>query len=410
MLLYPYQNFISLSKRTSKMKPWIEITDEIGPEKILHVHDPAIGMKGVVVIDSTPNTFIATGGIRMLPDITTEEVAGLARAMTYKNTTLEIPLGGAKSGIWADPSIKGEERKELMRSFGRAVKPLLEARIVGLGADIGTDGTDLEYIHEGAEVPMQGSGLHAKMMDGEPFENHSTGFGVVISTQAACEHAGINFKGASVAIEGFGKAGGGVARYINDLGAKVVALSTVHGAIYNKNGLDMKHLMEKRKDSGDKAVMEYKEADHLKKEELFNLPVDVLIPGARPYVISNKNAAQVGAKIISSIANIPITDDAEELLFQKGIHVVPDFISNAGGVVTAVIDALGGTTDQVFKAIENIIGALTTEILESSRKFNINPRRLAMQRVEEKIRKAQREKQVPSVEEVIEKLHRRMMM
>ena len=387
----------------------MEMTDDIGPEKIVHVHDPVTGLKGVIVIDCTTLGRGAGGGIRMLPDITTEEIAGLARAMTYKFCSLGVPVGGAKSGIWADPSIKGEERKELMRAFGRAAKPLIESGL-SFGADIGTEGADLPIIYEGAELEWQSAGLLTEEKDGEPLENHVTGYGVAIAAKAACDFAGVDINGGTVAIEGFGKVGGGVARYITEMGARVVALSTIHGAIYYKNGLDVGKLLEARKTSGDKIVNEYEDAERLDKEEIFALPVDILIPGARPYVITDKNADRVQARIISSIANIPITDDAEEVLFQKGIHVVPDFISNAGGTVIGIIDFLGGTSDNAFAAAKELIASSTRDILVDARKEKMNPRGLAVKRITEKVLRARKEGGVPLGEEIIKTMKERLML
>jgi glutamate dehydrogenase (NAD(P)+) len=385
------------------------MTDEIGPEKIAHVYDPATGMKGVIVVDCTTLGRGAGGGIRMVPDITTEEVAALARAMTFKFASLGVPVGGAKSGILADPSIKGGERKELMRAFGRAAKPFMESGL-SFGADIGTDGSDLPVIHEGAEIEWQSAGLLTEEKDGEPLENHVTGYGVAVATGAACDFAGVDIKEASVAIEGFGKVGGGVARYITEMGARVVGLSTIHGAIYNENGLDTGTLLEARKTSGDKAVTEYKDAEHLNKEDLFTLPVDILIPGARPYVITEKNADNVRAKIISSIANIPITDTAEEMLFKKGVCVVPDFISNAGGAVIGIIDFLGGTSDKTFPAAKELIASSTRDILADAKKEKINPRSLAVKRITEKILRVREEGSKMVGQEIVKIMKERLML
>jgi glutamate dehydrogenase/leucine dehydrogenase len=382
------------------MPEWMKKTDAMGPEKIVHVYDPQTGMKGVVVIDCTALGSTAAGGIRMLPDITTEEIFRLARAMTYKFGTLGVPIGGAKSGIWADPGIRGEERKNLMRSFGRAVKPLIPAGLA-FGADIGTEAEDLDFIFEGAGLPPQGTGLMAQKKDGEPIENHVTGYGVVVAAKAACEFAGIDIRGAAVAIEGFGKVGGGVARYITEAGARVVAISTVDGMILNRDGLDVALLLERRKQAGDRAVGEYEKAEHLAREAIFSLPVDILVPGARPYVIDGKNVEQVKAEVVSSIANIPITEEAEERLFQKGILVVPDFVSNAGGTVLGIVDFLGGTSRHAFDACEDLIGSNTRTLLADARKAGVNPRRLATGRVEEKIAQARRGEGSAALDEAI---------
>jgi glutamate dehydrogenase (NAD(P)+) len=343
----------------------------------------------------------------MLPDITTQEIFQLARAMTYKFGTLGVPIGGAKSGIWADPAISGEERKNIMRAFGRAVKPLIPAGLA-FGADIGTEAEDLDFVFEGAELPPQGTGLMAEKKDGEPIENHVTGYGVVVAAEAACEFAGIHMKDATVAIEGFGKVGGGVARYIAEAGARVVAISTIDGMIMNQDGLDVDLLLEKRKTVGDKAIREYEQAEHLDKEKIFSLPVDILIPGARPYVIHEKNVQGVQAKVISSIANIPITDEAEETLFQKGVLIVPDFVSNAGGTVLGIVDFIGGSSQHAFDACKDLIGSNTRTILADARKEGIDPRRLATRRVQEMVAAARRGEEGVSIDAAINQMKERL--
>jgi len=389
------------------MDEWTAMADEIGPEKIVHVYDPVTGMKGVVVIDCTVLGMTAGGGIRMLPDITTREIFNLARAMTYKFGTLEVPVGGAKSGIWADPKVGGEQRKNLLRAFGRAVRPLIEAGLA-FGADIGTEAEDLEFVFEGAGLSHQGTGLMAETKDGELIENHVTGYGVVVAAEAACRFAGIDMKGASVAIEGFGKVGGGVARYMTEAGARVVALSTVDGMIFNADGLDVGRLLERRRSVGDAAIGEYDDADHLAREELFSLPVDILVPGARPYVIDEKNVGDVRARVISSIANIPITDQAEESLFRRGVVVVPDFVSNAGGAVLGIVDIVGGTSRHAFDACRELIGKNARTILEDARTQDIDPRRLAMRRVEERVAEARKGTATVSMDEAIARMRERL--
>ncbi len=382
------------------MPEWMSMTNELGPEKIVHVYDVETGMKGVVVVDCTALGMTAAGGIRMLPDITTREIFQLARAMTYKFGTLGVPIGGAKSGIWADPAIRGEERKNIMRAFGRALKALIPGGLA-FGADIGTEAEDLDFIFEGAELPTQGTGLMAEKKDGEPIENFVTGYGVVVAAEAACEFAGIDMKGATVAIEGFGKVGGGVARYITEAGGRVVAISTIDGMIFNEKGLDVEKLLELRKGSGDEAIRAYEGAEHLDKDKLFTLPVDVLIPGARPHVIDEKNVESVQAKVISSIANIPITDEAEERLCEKGVLVVPDFVSNAGGTVLGIVDFLGGTSQHAFDACKELIGSNTRTILADAKQEGIVPRYLAMRRVEEKVVAARKGEPAGSLDDTI---------
>jgi glutamate dehydrogenase (NAD(P)+) len=368
------------------MSDWFKLTDTLGPEKIVHVYDAKTGLKGVVVVDTT-SLVGSGGGTRMLPDITTKEIFGLARAMTYKFAMLDFPIGGAKAGIWATPDVHGPKRHDLMLAFGAAVKPLLASGVT-LAADMGTDNDDVAAFFEGAGVPSRFTGLSTQKIEGEPLEDHCTGYGVVVAAKIACSIAGIDLQGARVAIEGFGKVGGGVARYIHESGGKVVAVSTILGTAYNKDGLDVPALLRARKTSGDRAVQEYQKAKHMKLNALYGLPVDILIPGARPYVITKKNVDTIKAKIISSIANIPITDEAEDILFNKGILSVPDFISNAGGVVLGVVDALGGTADDVFRILRDFLGPLTGRVLTEAKQQNMAPRKLAVKQATEKVLEA----------------------
>ncbi|MCX6005462.1 MAG: hypothetical protein NT082_07320 [Chloroflexi bacterium] len=389
------------------MTAWMQMTDELGPEKIMYVYDAVTGMKGVVVVD-TLSLAGAAGGTRMLADITTEEIVRLARAMTYKFAILDLPIGGAKAGIWAEQEIRGLQRKELLVSFGNAVKALLASEIT-LGPDMGTDMDDVATFYQGAGVQQRFSGLSLQMIDGEPLEDHAPGYGVVVAALAACQLVKLDIKGAKVAIEGFGKVGGGVARYFSESGARVVAISTRHGTAYNKDGLDIPALLQARKTSGDKAVAEYKHAKHSKPQDLYTLPVDILVPGARPYVINKKNAGSIKAMVISSMANIPITMEAEEILFQKRIVSVPDFISNAGGIILAVIDMLGGTSDNVFTVLRNYLGPLTTQILNEAKQQNINPRSLAVKKCREKILAARKQPvTVASYEELMSDIKKRL--
>ena len=371
------------------MSEWIKMTDNLGPQKILHVYDPETGMKGVVVVD-TLSLAGAGGGTRMLPDITTYEIFQLARAMTHKYAILDFPVGGAKAGIWGDPSVKGAKRKELMLSFGNAIKPLLSSGIT-MAADMGTDNDDVALFFEGAGLPKKFTGLSTQLIDGEPLEDHVTGYGVVVAALAACKLAGVDIKGARIAVEGFGKVGGGVAHYIAEAGAKVVAISTIDETIFNMDGLDVKALLKARKTLGDKAVSSYKDAQHLKPQEIYGLPVDVLIPGARPHLIHKQNVGGIKAKVISSIANVPMTDEAEEMLFRRGVLSVPDFIANAGGVILGVVDILGGKSEDVFKVVNNSIGPIATQILNEAKQKNINPRALAISKTTAKVLEARKQ-------------------
>jgi glutamate dehydrogenase (NAD(P)+) len=389
------------------MTAWMTVTDEIGPEKILYLHDPEVGLKGIIVVD-TISLAGAGGGTRMLPDITTEEMCNLARAMTYKFQMIDLPMGGSKAGIWADPNMVKNKKNAILTSFGRIAKPLMESG-VNIASDMGTDTEDVETIYQGAGVENQSSGLSLKEKDGEPLENHATGFGVVMAAKSACEHAGMDIKGATVAIEGFGKAGGGVARYMMEAGARVVAMSNIDGTKYNPDGLDIKALLDSRQQQGDKALTLLKDVKTLSSDSIFSLPVDILVPGARPRVINSDNAHSVKARIISSIANNPVTDQAEQILLDDGVRVVPDFLSNVGGVVVAIVDVLGGTADNLFHALEYLLMPLTKEILTDAETEKTPPRLLAQQRIKRKIQEIRnKQRAAMTFEEVLELAKKRL--
>lgn len=377
--------------------------DEIGPEAMVYVYDPESGMKGLLVIDQMA-TGTAGGGTRMLPDVTADEVFGLARAMTNKFAILDFPRGGCKAGIFGAPTIPKDKKKAVMMAFGRALRPYLESRKVSLATDMGVSGTDLAAIYEGVGIVPPGKGLAGQEKDGEPLENHLTGFGVVVAMKAACEVAGINMKGATVAIQGFGKVGGGEMRYSAELGAKIVAVSNSSLTIYNKDGLDSKKLLEMRKQLGRRCLEEYKDAERLAPRDIYFLPVDIMSPGARPYVITKHNAHKVQAKVICSGANIPTTYEAEKIFFKRGILSVPDFIANAGGTIAAMVSYLGGNADQAFRAIDNLISKLTTEVLMEAREKNMDPYTIALDKCKQRVLKARAQTKKLSFQETMQEI------
>lgn len=370
--------------------------DDIGPEVVLHWYSPEVKCGGVVIIDTTA-LGLAVGGTRMLPDITTEEIFWLARTMTYKFCALGRPRGGAKGGIWADPRVQGSQREAIMRAYGRAIKPLVQAEMFSAGADMGTVHADMVWVREEAgQGPAPSLWLEGK--EGDPLDYHFTGYGVVVAAQAACDFRGMDISGASVAVEGFGKVGSGTARYLAQAGARVVAISTIRGAIYNDGGLDVNKLLDLRRGFGDDLVLKYEDAKLIDKGDLFFLPVDILVPGSRPWVINESNVDKVKAKVVSSGANIPFTDEAEERLFRRGVTVVPDFIANSGGTTASQAGRFGLNMDQAFEAIRKIMRTNTLEILEAAAKEKTNPTKIAKQRAIEMVQKASAG-QVPSFEE-----------
>jgi glutamate dehydrogenase (NAD(P)+) len=359
-----------------------KISDDIGPERVYLWYDPETHVRGVVVIDTTVFG-TADGGTRMLHDITVEEMAELARGMTYKFSSFDIPIGGAKCGIWANPKIGGSERRSIFRAFGRAIRPLLSSRILlNTGTDMGTYYEDLKTAFRASGRVSLG---REPQIDGDPVTDLATGYGVTVAAREACRFLNINFEESSVAIEGFGKVGGSVLKSMVKLGAKIVAISTIDGCLYNPKGLDIDLLLKERDECGDECVLSFAGARHLPKEALFQLPVDILVPGARPREINSMNVGKIKAKIISSGANIPMTEEAEEALFRRGIISIPDFIANAGGVISGLILMFGGDQSSALQGVERAITSAAYNVLKASHEDKVNPKKLAVMRARKKI-------------------------
>jgi glutamate dehydrogenase/leucine dehydrogenase len=341
------------------------IVDELGPEVVIRVHDSKVGLRGVLVVDNTVMG-PAGGGIRMQPDLSEDEVADLARGMTYKFASFGFPRGGSKAGIVGAPDQDPERKRALLMAFGRAVSPYLASREVAIGPDMGVSIDDVKWIYEGAGTENIRSGLFALPLEGDAAAYHLTGYGVVVAIKAALEEMGSSLAGASIAVEGFGQVGAGTARYAAKSGARVVAVTTLAGGVFDPSGLDVARLLELRRMHGDTCVLKYG-GEAIRPSDVYFLPVDVVVPGARPYVLNGFNAGRVQAKLICPAANIAVTEEAEQSFHRRGIVCLPDFVANAGGALASWVDILGGNPEQAFDALERLIAGTTRTILEEAR-------------------------------------------
>jgi glutamate dehydrogenase (NAD(P)+) len=349
--------------------------DDIGPQRVYHYYEPISGMRAVVVIDSTQFPH-SGGGLRMLPDVSVSEIALLARAMTYKFAWLDLNVAGAKAGIWFD--YRTQERQAVLRAFGEAAAFLLETRAYMCGVDMGTSHEDIQTVRAAAGLPGETDSLAAKRLHGLTMEELVTGYGVVKSARRAAEFLRRPLEGASVALEGLGKVGVGCLRQVREEGARVVAVSTLAGTRHDPEGLDIDHLLALREEAGDESVVRYGRGQLLPKEALYSLPADILIPGARPRCITAEVATSVRASLIVPAANAPITDEADLILHERGVTVVPDFVANAGGVLLAVVDAFGGGEKEAFSTAGQRIAANTERAFTEAQERGVSPQRAAI--------------------------------
>jgi len=369
--------------------------DKYGPEYVMEVYDPRIGMEGFLVIDNTA-LGLGKGGIRMTPNVTKEEVFRLARVMTWKNSLAGIPFGGAKAGIiWHGGS--DELKQEFIKSFARMIKPFVPKKYIP-GPDVNTTEKEMMLIAEEIGDWKAATGKPAdycyknpktgKKVCGLPHELGSTGFGVAHAVSVAAEAAGFDIKKMTVAIDGFGNVGEFAFRHLQEMGAKIVAVSGSRGGVYDANGLDLEKLLKLK--SQKKTVAEYPTGKKIKHSEIFELPVDVLIPASVTDVINESNKNKMKAKIIVEGANIPMKENIENELFRKGIIIVPDFVANAGGVISSYAEYRGCSAKQMFEMVERKIRNCSKVIMEKSLAENRNPREVAMEialkRIEGKIR------------------------
>lgn len=356
--------------------------DLFGPEYIVEVYDPSTGMRGFLVID---NTAIGPGkgGIRMTANVTKEEVFRLARTMTWKNSLAGIPFGGAKAGmIWEGGT--EELKKKHVQSFARAIKPFMPKYYIG-GPDVNSGEKEMQWIAEAtgiwntvtgkpANFCVESHGKKTKKC-GLPHELGSTGFGVAKSAMVAAQLFGLNMKQATIAIHGFGNVGTFAWQHLTNMGAKTVALADRETALYKKDGLDNTIIARLIKEK--KPLAAYPKSARIKNEAFWKTPVDLLIPASVTDVIHNGNKNDIKAKIIVEGGNIPMSEQIENELFKKGIVIVPDFVANAGGVISSYAEYRGYSPQKMFELVEKKIVHATKTVLQESLTARRNPRAVA---------------------------------
>lgn len=374
-----------------------KFADEWGPEKVLQVYDPHTKTQGILVIDNTA-LGPGKGGIRMTPTVSVEEVFRLARTMTWKCAMAELPFGGAKSGIIANPKkISKEKKLNLVKAFAVALKPVSPSQYVA-APDINTGEQEMATyaLANGSLKSCTGKPAHMCVRPGEkcgiPHEYGSTGYGVFHATRVAAEHISINLKKATIAIDGFGNVGSFLAKYISEFGAKVVAVSDSRGCVYNPDGLDYEKLKRMKEET--RSVINYEPGQVLSNEELFEFPVDILVPASIPDVINERNADKIKAKLIVEAANIPATHESEEKLHQKGVLVFPDIIANAGGVISSYAEYMGENPQRMFEMVEEKIVRNVRLVIKKAEEEKITPRDAALEIAQERIRKAMRKRRL----------------
>ena len=281
------------------------------------------------------------GGIRYHPEVDLSEVRSLAALMTWKTALVDVPFGGAKGGVTVDPMLLSRsELQKLTRVFTQKLDMALGVYRDIAAPDVNTNAQIMawmmdEYGRKHGYTPAIVTGKPVNL-GGSLGREAATGRGTVIITREACKELDIEISQAKVAIQGFGNVGSWTARLIRELGAKVVAVSDMYGGIYCETGLDIDKVLEHVKDTG--SVVAMPGARDIDNAELLALPVDILIPAAMGGAITRNNVDQVQARLIMEAANSPVTPRADESLRKRGIQVIPDILTNAGGVTVSYFE------------------------------------------------------------------------
>lgn len=356
-----------------------DLGDPLGPAKVVHVCEPSVGLKAVLVVDNVARG-PAVGGLRMAPDVSVKECARLARAMTLKNSAAGLAHGGGKSVLWGDPRMPRERKERLIRAFAHALR--YEKDYI-FGPDMGTDESCMAWIKDEIGRAM---GLPAAM-GGIPLDEiGATGWGISHAAEVAARQCGLTLDGARVVIQGFGAVGQHAARFLSQKGARLIAASDTRGTLRNLAGIDATRLSDIKRAGG--SVCDATDGEKLDRDAIVDVDCDIWIPAARPDVIREDNVGRLRTKLVLQGANIPFTPGAERLLHERGVVVIPDFIANAGGVICAAMEYRGATEAQAFQAIAEKIRANTEAVLSGMRERRVLPRQAATDLAGERVRQA----------------------
>ena len=281
------------------------------------------------------------GGIRYHPGVTLDEVKALAMWMTWKCAVVNIPFGGAKGGITVDPkAISLSENERMTRRFTSEISIILGPDRDIPAPDVYTNSQTMAWMMDTFSMTKGYSTLG--VVTGKPLalggsagRNEATAEGCFVAIEEAAKRMSLSLKGATAAVQGFGNAGSFAAKFLDEAGVRVVAVSDTKGAIYDKKGLSVQDLFATKEKKG--TVTAFK-GERISNEDLLELPVDILVPAALEGVITRRNASRIKAKIVAEAANGPTTPDADDVLHNKGIVVIPDILANAGGVTVSYFE------------------------------------------------------------------------
>ncbi len=340
------------------------------------------------------------GGIRYHPDVTLDEVKALAMWMTWKCATVNLPYGGAKGGVRVNPKeLSQGELERLTRRYATEIAPLIGPERDIPAPDVYTDAQTMAWIMD--TISMFKGHTELGVVTGKPIElggshgrQEATARGCQVVIREACRVLGLALNGATVVVQGFGNAGSNLARFLHQDGARIIAVSDSKGGIYNPHGIDPEAALQHKARTG--ALHGLPDTEAITNEELLELPCDILVPAALENQITRRNADRIRARLVAEAANGPTTPAADDILFDRGITVIPDILANAGGVSVSyfewVQDQYGffWPEDEVLRHLERVMTGAFHEVHATAERYGVDLRRgayiLAIGRVAEATR------------------------
>lgn len=338
------------------------------------------------------------GGTRYHQSVDMGEVAGLAALMMIKNSVMGLPYGGGKGGIAVDPTkLSRNEKQSLTRRYTSELSPFIGPAKDIPAPDVGTDAQTMAWM---MDTYSQESGYaQPGVVTGKPVEIGgslgrvgATGLGAVYVAEKAFEKKGKTLKGATIAVQGFGNVGSHAALYAFERGAKIIAVSDVHGGIFNGDGLNIPDVIDYMREN--KSLRGYKNSTEISNSALLELPCDALFPCALESVITTENADKIKARMIIEGANGPVTIDATKILHERGVFIVPDIIANGGGVVVSYFEwvqdimSFFWDEDEINKRLQSIIVKAFEKGYNLAQEKNVDMRQAAVAVAVQRLEKA----------------------
>jgi glutamate dehydrogenase (NAD(P)+) len=335
------------------------------------------------------------GGIRYHQNVTLNEVKALAMWMTWKCAVVGLPFGGAKGGVTVNPKLLSQnELQNLTRRYTAEISIIIGPNKDIPAPDVNTNPQIMAWIMDtysmnvGYSVPGVVTGKPL-VLGGSEGRNEATGRGCVYAIQEAARVLNMDIPSTSTVVQGFGNAGSVAARLMAELGSKVVAVSDSRGGIYNPKGLDIPAVMRHKQQTG--SVVGFPEAEEVTNEELLELPCDILIPAALEGQIGAHNADRIKAKLIAEAANGPTLPEADRILYDRGVFVLPDIFANAGGVTVSYFEWVQAmqwfpwTLEQVNERLRDVMSKSFHAVYSTSQKHGVHMRTAALIRAIDRV-------------------------